>query len=49
MKAVSKDIANDFNKSFGTNLTGNDVYKAFANQAKAVEKATKQAADAQRI
>lgn len=48
MKAVSKDIANDFNKSFGTNLTGNDVYKAFENQAKAVEKATKQAADAQR-
>lgn len=41
MKAVSKDIANDFNKSFGTNLTGNDVYKAFANQAKAVEGARK--------
>lgn len=48
MKAVSKDIANDFNKTFGTNLTGNDVFKAFENQAKAVEKATKQAADAQR-
>lgn len=41
MKSVSKDIANDFNKAFGTNLTGNDVFKAFENQAKAVETARK--------
>lgn len=42
MKAVAKDIANDFNKAFGTNLTGNDVYKAFEAQAKAVKQVTKE-------
>lgn len=36
MKTISKDIANDFNKTFGTNLTGNDVFKAYENQAKQV-------------
>lgn len=36
MKSVSKDIANDFNKTFGTNLTGNDIFKAYENQAKQV-------------
>ena len=41
MKAVSKDIANDFNKAFGTNLTGNDVFKAFETQVKNVQKAEK--------
>lgn len=41
MKSVSKDIANDFNKAFGTNLTGNDVFKAFENQAKQVENSLK--------
>ena len=39
MKAVSQEIANDFNKAFGTNLTGNDVFKAYENQAKQAEKA----------
>lgn len=48
MKAVSQEIANDFNKAFGTNVTGNDVFKAFENQAKAVEMATKRAAETQR-
>lgn len=38
MKEVSKSIANDFNKTFGTNLTGNDVYKAYLNQVKQVTK-----------
>lgn len=42
MKAVSQEIANDFNKAFGTNLTGNDVFKAFENQAKQAEKAVKE-------
>ena len=46
MKAVSQEIANDFNKSFGTNLTGNDVFKAFENQAKQAEKAVKEEAKA---
>lgn len=36
MKSVSKDIANDFNKTFGTNLTGSDIFKAYENQAKQV-------------
>lgn len=36
MKTISKDIANDFNKTFGTNLTGNDVFRAYENQAKSV-------------
>lgn len=36
IKIVSKDIANDFNKAFGTNLTGNDIFKAYENQAKQV-------------
>ena len=48
MKAVSQEIANDFNKAFGTNVTGNDVFKAFENQAKAAEMATKRAAETQR-
>ena len=39
MKAISQEIANDFNKAFGTNLTGNDVFKAYENQAKQAEKA----------
>ena len=39
MKAVSQDIANDFNKTFGTNITGKDVFKAYENQAKQAEKA----------
>lgn len=46
MKAVSQEIANDFNKAFGTNLTGNDVFKAFENQAKQAEKAVKEEAKA---
>ena len=46
MKAISQEIANDFNKAFGTNLTGNDVFKAFENQAKQVEKAVKEEAKA---
>lgn len=36
MKSVSKDIANDFNKTFGTSLTGNDIYTAYVNQTKRV-------------
>lgn len=46
MKSVAQDIANDFNKAFGTNLTGNDVFKAFENQAKQAEKAIKDQAKA---
>ena len=47
MKSVSKDIANDFNKAFGTNLTGADVFKAFENQAKASAESAKKASKAQ--
>ena len=39
MKSISKDIANEFNKTFGTSLTGKDVFKAYENQAKLAEKA----------
>lgn len=46
MKAISQEIANDFNKAFGTNLTGNDVFKAFENQVKQAEKAIKDQAKA---
>lgn len=43
MKAVSQEIANDFNKAFGTNLTGKDVFKAYENQVKQMEKANSDA------
>lgn len=46
MKAISQEIANDFNKAFGTNLTGNDVFKAFENQAKQAQKALEDQAKA---
>lgn len=36
MKAVSQEIANDFNRSFGTKLNGDDIFKAYENQAKKV-------------
>lgn len=36
MKEVSQEIANDFNKSFGTKLSGNDIFKAYENQAKQI-------------
>lgn len=36
LKFISKDLANDFNKTFGTNLTGNDFVKAYENQAKEI-------------
>ena len=42
MKAVSQEIANDFNKAFGINVTGNDVYKAFEGLAKQTEIAKKE-------
>lgn len=32
IKSVSKEIAADFNKAFGTNLTGNDVFKVYSKQ-----------------
>lgn len=46
MKAISQEIANDFNKAFGTNVTANDVFKAFENQAKQAEKAVRDEAKA---
>lgn len=42
MKSISQELANDFNKILGTNLTGKDVLKAFENQAKAIETAKKE-------
>lgn len=39
IKSVSEEIAKDFNKTFGTNLTGKDVFKDYENQAKQAEKA----------
>ncbi|GLB26618.1 hypothetical protein LXJ15735_28590 [Lacrimispora xylanolytica] len=36
LKAVSQEIANDFNKTFGTKLNGNDIFKAYEDQAKKV-------------
>lgn len=42
LKSVSQEIANDFNKAFGTNLTGNDIFKVFENQAKQAQKVISQ-------
>lgn len=42
IKSISADIANDFNKTFGTSLTGADIFKAFENRAKQIEKANAQ-------
>ncbi len=41
-KLVCKDMANDFNKTFGTNITGNDLFKAFENQIKNANENIKQ-------
>ena len=36
-KAVCQEMANDFNKSFGTNVTGNDMFNVYENKAKQLE------------
>nr|WP_024835402.1 phage tail tape measure protein [Clostridium sp. 12(A)] len=41
LKAVSQEIASDFNKTFGTKLNGNDIFKAYEDQAKKVVKKNK--------
>ncbi len=41
-KLVCKEMANDFNKTFGTNITGNDMFKAFENQIKNANENIKQ-------
>lgn len=44
MKKVSSEMANDFNKAFGTSVTGKDIFQALENQAKkALQEAKKQA------
>ena len=47
LKSVSKEMADDFNKTFGTNVKGNDIYKAYINQIKQAENAIKQEQKAQ--
>ena len=41
IKTVSQEIANDFNKAFGANISGKDVFKAFETQARKAEKAAR--------
>ena len=43
-RAISDELARDINKAFGTNLTGNDVFKVFEGQAKQAEQQMKQTA-----
>ncbi len=43
-RAISDELARDINKAFGTNLTGNDVFKAFEGQARQAEQQMKQTA-----
>lgn len=38
LKKVSVEIANDFNKTFSTALTGTDIFKGYENQAKQIIK-----------
>ena len=41
LKTIAWDIADEWNKTFGTSITGNDVIKAYNNVQKAAEKAAK--------
>ncbi len=36
-RSVCQEMANDFNKAFGTNITGNDMFKVYENKAKQLE------------
>ena len=36
-RSVCQEMANDFNKAFGTNITGNDMFKIYENKAKQLE------------
>lgn len=44
LKSVCQEMANDFNKTFGTSITGNDMFKAFENQIKQADENIKQLA-----
>lgn len=42
-KSVCKEMANDFNKTFNANVSGNDVFKVYENKAKQLQQTLQQA------
>ena len=42
-KSVCKEMANDFNKAFNANVSGNDVFKVYENKAKQLQQTLQQA------
>lgn len=41
-KAVCQQMANDFNKTFNTNVSGNDIFKVYENKAKQLKQTIEQ-------
>lgn len=41
-KSVCKEMANDFNKAFNANVSGNDVFKVYENKAKQLQQTLQQ-------
>ncbi|MCM1233780.1 MAG: phage tail tape measure protein [Ruminococcus flavefaciens] len=41
-KSVCKAMANDFNKTFNTNVSGNDIFKVYSNKAKQLQQTIQQ-------
>lgn len=42
-KSVCKEMANDFNKAFNANVSGNDVFKVYENKARQLQQAIERA------
>lgn len=41
-RSVCQEMANDFNKAFGTSITGNDMFQAYENKAKQLKNTIEQ-------
>ena len=41
-KSVCQQMANDFNKTFNTNVSGNDIFKVYENKAKQLKQTIEQ-------
>lgn len=41
-KSICQEIANDFNKTFNTNVTANDIFKVYENKAKQLQQTIQQ-------
>ena len=47
-RSVCQQMANDFNKTFNTNVSGNDIFKVYENKAKQLQKTIQQVNQIQR-